>query len=167
MVICWAMAPRCSDHLRAAAALVLCAAGLVPAGPAHAGVPGWTRPVPQAYCEPKAAKTGTGLATQPATRADAPLRWAGWLQVTQTGTYRFLPTARGVRLRVAGQDLPPGGGAVMLSAGSFHAVSVSAPTGRQWTAGDGPPWAWVPPQGQRQPVPRAQLFAPVATVGHP
>lgn len=149
-----------------AAGLLLCAASC--SNSANAAAPGWTPPVQQDYCQPSQLnQAGTGLAFQRAEPAGAPHRWTGWLRVPAQGDYRFLPTAPGVRLRIAGQNLAEGGGVLSLASDRWHAVQVTAPAALRGAAAEDAPWAWIPPQGRQQGVPRENLFAPVATVERP
>ena len=128
----------------------------------------------QNYCLGNVASLGTGLVRAPVpvetkystTKAR---RWTGWVRASASGKYEFSLPDNGGRIIVNQQQIfsraatpsRPDVIQIELLTNRFYAITVETPN----SEGDTLPLQWRRPDGRYEPIPKAYLYAPVATVG--
>ena len=129
--------------------------------------------VPRNYCLGNVASLGTGLV-----RASVPsgtkfpshkgIAWTGWIRSSASGKYEFSLPDSAARILVNQQQIfartamttKPVVIQIELSTNRFYAITVETPNSEDSTL----PLQWRRPDGRYETVPRAYLYAPVATV---
>ena len=128
----------------------------------------------QNYCMGDVASLGTGLVrvpvqSEPQYSKQKARPWTGWIRASASGKYEFsLPDSSG-RIFVNKQEVfsrsamspKPAVTQIELLTNRFYAIVFEAPGGKETTL----ELQWRRPDGRREPVPKAYLYAPVATVG--
>ena len=129
--------------------------------------------LPRNYCLANVASLGTGLVRAPVpsgtnwTHKGRP--WTGWIRASASGRYEFsLPDGRG-RIFVNKQEIfarsvmssKPVVIQIELLNNRFYAITVETPNSVNSTL----PLQWRRPDGRQETVPKAYLYAPLATAG--
>ncbi len=127
----------------------------------------------QNYCLGDVASLGTGLMRVPvqsepqyATQTGRP--WTGWLRASASGKYELSLSDSGGRIFVNKQQIfsrstkssKPAAIQIELLTNRFYAITVETPGSEDTTL----TLQWRRPDGRREPVPKAYLYAPMATV---
>ena len=130
--------------------------------------------VRQNYCLGNLASLGTGLVRarvgsgqQYSTQKGSP--WTGWLRASASGQYEFSLTNISGRIFVNNQQIfsrsemssKPAVIRIELLTNRFYAIKVETPGSKDFTL----PLQWRRPDGRHELVPKAYLYAPVATTG--
>ena len=128
----------------------------------------------QNYCLGNVASLGTGLVRVPAqsepqysTLNGRP--WTGWLRASASGKYEFSLPDSGGRIFINKQQIfsrsamssKPTVIQIELLTNRFYAITVETPGSKDTLL----TLQWRRPDGRREPVPKAYLYAPIATVG--
>ena len=128
----------------------------------------------QNYCLGNLASLGTGLVRvrvgsgpQYSTQKGSP--WTGWLRASASGQYEFSLTNISGRIFVNNQQIfsrsemssKPAVIRIELLTNRFYAIKVETPGSKDFTL----PLQWRRPDGRHELVPKAYLYAPVATTG--
>ena len=126
----------------------------------------------QNYCLGNVASLGTGLVQSPGsvkTKYSPPRlkRWTGWVRASASGKYQFSLPASGGRIILNQQQIfvhsasssKPEVSGMELLANRFYAITVEAPN----SVDSAVPLQWRRPDGRHEQVPKAYLYAPVAT----
>ena len=128
----------------------------------------------QNYCLGNLASLGTGLVRvrvgsgpQYSTQKGSP--WTGWLRASASGQYEFSLTNSSGRIFVNNQQIfsrsamssKPAVIQIELLTNRFYAIKVETPGSKDSTL----PLQWRRPDGRHELVPKAYLYAPVATTG--
>ena len=126
----------------------------------------------QNYCLGNVASLGTGLV-----RSAVPIetkysttkvrRWTGWVRSSASGKYEFSLPASGGRIVLNHQQAfvysasspKPEVNGIELLTNRYYAITVEAPDSEDSAL----PLQWRRPDGRHEAVPRAYLYAPVAT----
>lgn len=130
---------------------------------------------PRNYCLGDVASLGTGLVEAPVlsgTKSQSHNRrpWTGWIRASASGKYEFSLPDSGARIFVNRQQIFARSGVstkpvvipIELSTNRFYAITIETPNTRHSTL----PLQWRRPDGRREIIPKAYLYAPVATVSH-
>ena len=128
--------------------------------------------LPRNYCLGNMASLGTGLVKAPVPlgrefkQGGGP--WTGWLRASASGRYEFSVPDDGGRIFLNRQQIfarfgasKPAAVQVELLSNRFYAITVESPDSTDSIL----PLQWRRPDGRREAVPKAYLYAPVATVG--
>ena len=126
----------------------------------------------QNYCLGNVASLGTGLMRSPdlvETKFSTPKlrRWTGWVRASASGKYEFIMPASGGRIVVNQQEIfehlasfaKPEINSIELLTNRFYAITVEAPDSKDPAL----PLQWRRPDGRHEAIPKAYLYAPVAT----
>ena len=128
--------------------------------------------LPRNYCLGNVASLGTGLVQAPVRLGQEFKQdggpWTGWLRASASGRYELSVPDDGGRIFLNRQQIFARSGAskpaavqVELLANRFYAITVESPDSTDSIL----PLQWRRPDGRREAVPKAYLYAPVATVG--
>ena len=130
--------------------------------------------LPRNYCLGNVASLGTGLVRAPVPSGSKfpshkGIPWTGWIRSSASGKYEFsLPNSAG-RIFVDQQQIfarsakssKPIVIQVELLTNRYYAITVETPNSEDSTL----PLQWRRPNGRHETVPKAYLYAPVATAG--
>ena len=130
--------------------------------------------LPRNYCLANAASIGTGLVQAPEQSGTKSMPykgrpWTGWIRASASGRYEFsLPNSRGHifvnKQRVfsrSAMSSKPEVVQIDLLTNRFYAITVETSKNEHSTL----PLQWRRPDGRHESVPKAYLYAPVATAG--
>jgi hypothetical protein len=134
-----------------------------------------TASLPKTYCAADVASLGTGLARAAIISGEKSpsqkmRRWTGWVRAAASGKYEFsLPNSNG-RIVVNQQQIYARSGGsskpaviqIAFLTNRYYAITVEAPD----TGNSTLPLQWKRPDGRQENVPKAYLYAPVATAGN-
>jgi PA14 domain len=128
--------------------------------------------LPRTYCSADVALLGTGLVsapieTGPKNGTHKTVRWTGWVRAAAGGKYEFSLPNSGARVFLNQQQVFAQSGnkskptiiQIELLANRYYAIAVEAPDSKEPTL----PLRWRRPDGRHETVPKAYLYAPLAT----
>ena len=126
----------------------------------------------QNYCLGNMASLGTGLVRAPVPVETKRLsynarRWTGWVRASASGNYEFSLPDNGGRIIINQQQIfvrpasfsKPNVHGIELLTNRFYAITVETLNSEDAA----PSLQWRRPDGRREAVPKAYLYAPVAT----
>ena len=130
--------------------------------------------VRQNYCLGNLASLGTGLVrarvgSYPKSFSHKGRPWTGWLRASASGQYEFRLTNSSGQIFVNNQQIfsrsamssRPAVMKIELLTNRFYSIRVETPDSSDSTL----PLQWRRPDGRHESVPKAYLYAPVATTG--
>ena len=130
--------------------------------------------VPRTYCLANVASLGTGLLRDPAPSEIKSLSygsnlWTGWIRASASGKYEIFLAERPGQIFVNKQKVfsrsalssKPAVIQIELLTNRYYAITVETPRSEDSIL----PLQWQRPDGRQELVPKAYLYAPVATVG--
>lgn len=129
--------------------------------------------LPRNYCSADVASLGTGLVQASVSSGTNSgvreyRRWTGWIRAAAYGKYEFSLPVSGGRVLVNQQQIfsrskmsaKPAIIQIQLDTNRFYAITVETSSSEDST----PPLHWQRPDGRYEIVPKAYLYAPMATV---
>lgn len=128
--------------------------------------------VPRNYCSADVAALGTGLARTPIesgtkTWSRKSIKWTGWIRASASGKYEFSLPYKAARILINQRQIfayaeyksEPTIIQIELLTNRYYAISVEVP----YSKGSTLPLQWRRPDGRHETVPKAYLYAPLAT----
>jgi PA14 domain len=128
--------------------------------------------VPRNYCSADITSVGTGLVRAPVKSGSKTLsrkmvQWTGWIRASASGKYELSLPYQGARIFINQQQIfthsqiksEPTITQIELLANRYYAIAVEVPESKDSNL----PLQWRRPDGRNQTVPKAYLYAPLAT----